>query len=94
MKKTTRIFFAAALLGLVASCGGASKDSNNTLVILHTNDTHSQIEPGRDMLGGVQRRMAVIDSIRNENKNVLLVDAGDAVQGTLYFYLYGGEVEQ
>ena len=66
----------------------------NTLVIHHTNDTHSQIEPDSRNVGGVLRRKAVIDSIRGAEKNVLLVDAGDAVQGTLYFYLYGGEVEQ
>ena len=37
---------------------------------------------------------ALVDSVRNVEKNVLLIDAGDAVQGTLYFNLYGGEVEQ
>ncbi len=66
----------------------------NKLIILHTNDTHSQIEPNGSDLGGVMRRMAIIDSIRDAYSNVMLVDAGDAVQGTLYFYLYGGAVEQ
>lgn len=74
------------------SCHKATEP--NTLVILHTNDTHSQIEPDGKGIGGVMRRKAVIDSVRAAEKNVLLVDAGDAVQGTLYFYLYGGEVEQ
>jgi len=65
------------------------------IVILHTNDTHSQIEPiGKEDKGGVLRRKALIDSVRRVNKNVLLVDAGDAVQGTVYFNLYKGEVEQ
>lgn len=63
------------------------------LVILHTNDTHSQIDPESHDLGGVMRRKAVIDSVRGAEKNVLLVDAGDVVQGTLYFNLYRGEVE-
>lgn len=63
------------------------------LVILHTNDTHSQIDPEDHDLGGVMRRKAVIDSVRSAEKNVLLVDAGDVVQGTLYFNLYRGEVE-
>ena len=88
---------AAAILSMslglpFASCNKAAEP--NTLVILHTNDTHSQIEPDAKDAGGVMRRKAVIDSIRGAEKNVLLVDAGDAVQGTLYFYLYGGEVEQ
>lgn len=69
--------------------------SAERLVIMHTNDTHSQIDPdSRDNLGGVVRRMALIDSIRAAEPNALLIDAGDAVQGTLYFNLYGGKVEQ
>ena len=92
MKFLFRIFSAAAVAASVlCGCRGPQSD---TLVILHTNDTHSQLLPGRDGLGGVQRRKAVIDSIRAAEKNVLLVDAGDVVQGTLFFYLYGGKVEQ
>lgn len=65
------------------------------LVILHTNDTHSQIKTNpKTGLGGALRRKAAVDSVRAAEKNVLLVDAGDAVQGSLYFYLYGGKVEQ
>ncbi len=69
------------------------------IVILHTNDTHSQIEPfapNHKSLGGmagVVRRMALIDSIRSVEPNVLLVDAGDAIQGTPYFNLFGGDAE-
>ncbi len=86
---------AALMLGAVAliGCSGPSATANK-LVILHTNDTHSQIEPTYKDAGGVMRRMAVIDSIRGIYDNVMLVDAGDVVQGTLYFYLYGGVVEQ
>lgn len=67
--------------------------SAQKVVILHTNDTHSQITPEDNDLGGVMRRKVVIDSVRNAEKNVLLLDAGDVVQGTLYFTLYRGEVE-
>ncbi|MBD5213662.1 MAG: bifunctional metallophosphatase/5'-nucleotidase [Bacteroidales bacterium] len=63
------------------------------IVIIHTNDTHSQIDPNSDNLGGVARRKVLIDSIRCAEPNVLLVDAGDAVQGTVYFNLFKGEVE-
>lgn len=67
---------------------------SNHLVILHTNDTHSQIDPDdSDGLGGVARRKVVIDSVRSAEPNVLVIDAGDIVQGTLYFNLFGGEVE-
>ena len=69
------------------------------LTILHTNDTHSRIDPfpANDPkypnMGGVPRRAALIKRIRSEEKNVLLLDAGDIFQGTPYFNLYGGELE-
>lgn len=90
MKKVFRnIILAAASLMIVSSEAQAKK-----LVILHSNDTHSQIDPVENTdLGGILRRKVLIDSIRNAEENVLLVDAGDAVQGTLFFTLYRGEVE-
>ncbi|NIJ54350.1 bifunctional metallophosphatase/5'-nucleotidase [Dyadobacter arcticus] len=75
------------------------RDSNVQLTILHTNDVHSRIEPfpmdgSRNQgLGGVARRAALVKKIRQEQPNVLLLDAGDVFQGTPYFNLYGGEVE-
>lgn len=63
------------------------------LVILHTNDTHSLIDPDRDGAGGVLQRKAVIDSVRKAEKDVLLIDAGDKVQGTLYFKFFKGDVD-
>lgn len=69
------------------------------LVILHTNDTHSRIEPLPETdkyapnLGGVVPRAAYVDKIRNENENVLLFDAGDFLQGTPYFNMFKGQVE-
>jgi 5'-nucleotidase len=44
-------------------------------------------------MGGVVRRAALIETIRKENPNVLLLDAGDIFQGTPYFNYYGGELE-
>lgn len=63
------------------------------ITILATNDTHSQIEPDEKGRGGVLQRKAVFDSIRKADKNVILVDAGDAVQGSLYFKFFKGDVE-
>tara|TARA_B100000780_G_scaffold63054_1_gene41006 strand:- start:19676 stop:20587 length:912 start_codon:yes stop_codon:yes gene_type:complete len=67
------------------------------LTILHTNDMHSHIHPfqsGRNKgLGGMAQRSALIKNIREENKNVLLLDAGDIFQGTPYFNMYKGELE-
>jgi 5'-nucleotidase len=69
------------------------------LVILHTNDTHSQIEPfpanhpKYPNKGGVARRAKLIDDIRAQEEHVLLLDSGDIFQGTPYFNLFHGELE-
>ena len=63
------------------------------LIIIAVNDTHSQIDPASDGMGGVARRRAIYDQLRAQNPNTVLIHAGDAVQGTLYFSLYRGEVE-
>lgn len=63
------------------------------LVLLHTNDTHSLIDPDAKGQGGMLQRKAIIDSVRKAEKNVILIDAGDMVQGTLYFKFFKGDVE-
>lgn len=83
-----------ASVAILSSCAGlGSKD----LVILHTNDTHSQIEPirtGRGKgLGGVDRRGEYFEKVRSENRNVLIMDAGDWNQGTPYFTVFKGDME-
>lgn len=79
----------AAVVGLSAGHQAEARE----LVIIQTNDTHSQIDPTDKGYGGIQRRKVFVDSVRQARQDVLLVDAGDAVQGTLFFTLYGGEVE-
>jgi 5'-nucleotidase len=72
---------------------------NERLVILHTNDWHSHIDPFSanhkkyPSMGGASRRAAIIQEIRSKYKNVLLLDSGDIFQGTPYFNQYGGELE-
>lgn len=69
------------------------------LTILHTNDTHSRLEPfpmdgGRNQgLGGIAGRAQLINKIRAEEEHVLVLDAGDIFQGTPYFNIYKGEPE-
>lgn len=90
----------SAFLGL----GGLSLSSFKSaetkhLTVLHTNDVHSYIDPfppthpKNPNMGGIARRAALIESIRKENPNVLLLDAGDIFQGTPYFNYFGGELE-
>lgn len=84
--------------GVKANTFTTTKDSD-TITILHTNDVHSRLEPfpidgGKNAgLGGVATRAAIINQIRLETDNVLLLDAGDIFQGTPYFNVYKGEPE-
>jgi len=73
--------------------------SGTHITVLHTNDVHSHIDPFPldhsefPNMGGLARRAALIEQIRSENSNTLLLDAGDIFQGTPYFNFYGGELE-
>ena len=71
------------------------------LVILHTNDTHSCVQPLSKNLadtlfagrGGYLRRIAMLEEERAKYPDLLLFDSGDFSQGSPYYNLYGGEVE-
>ena len=71
----------------------------NKLTILHTNDQHSRIEPFDSSYtknpnqGGFARRASLVQQIRKQENNVLLLDSGDIFQGTPYFNFFGGELE-
>lgn len=94
--KTMNALKKIILLPIVAVFAAASaQNPANRLVIAHTNDTHSQLDPDqKDDRGGVARRKVLVDSLRAVSPNFMLIDAGDAVQGTLFFNLFKGEVEQ
>ncbi|CAM3041768.1 5'-nucleotidase [Flavobacterium frigoris] len=88
-----------AVLGLGVSLSSFVSLNVKKITILHTNDVHSHIDPfpaddpRNPNMGGVARRAALIQKIRKEDENVLLLDAGDIFQGTPYFNYYGGELE-
>ncbi|MCB0446491.1 MAG: metallophosphatase [Gelidibacter sp.] len=90
---------ASALVGLGGIGLQSFSSTTKKITILHTNDVHSHIDPfgpddGRNAnKGGVARRASLVESIRKENPNTLLLDAGDIFQGTPYFNYYGGELE-
>lgn len=95
----------SAYTGILLTSGAfplfaGSKDPDITrLTILHTNDVHSRMDPfpmdgsKNQGLGGVAKRATLIKRVRSEQKNVLLLDAGDYFQGTPYYNFFGGEVE-
>ena len=104
MKRREFIKNTAATSSLL-TFGGLSLTSFNVvenikkITILHTNDTHSHIDPFPDddpknpNQGGAARRSVIVEKIRSEEEHVLLLDAGDIFQGTPYFNYYGGELE-
>jgi 5'-nucleotidase len=69
------------------------------ITLLHTNDTHSRIEPfapgngAISGLGGVARRATLVKQLRQQLGPVLLLDAGDTFQGTPYFNRYKGRLD-
>lgn len=89
----------ATLVGLGSLSLQSYVPAQRKITILHTNDVHSHIDPfgpedGRNAnKGGIARRASLVQSLRNENPNTLLLDAGDIFQGTPYFNYYGGELE-
>lgn len=72
-----------------------------SLLLVHTNDTHSCIEPLSPLLadtaqadkGGYLRRAALLRDLRKSDPDLLLVDAGDFSQGSTYYTLFHGDVE-
>lgn len=81
------------LFYLLSSFFLAACTPQDHLTILHTNDTHSQVEPKANGQGGYARRMGLIREERKADKHLLLVDAGDFCQGTPFFNFYHGRVE-
>ncbi len=97
-----------AILTTVISCGGGSVSSSvgtektTTVKILHMNDTHSNNDAdGHEFtfngvatdvdMGGIARAAALIDHLKDDD--TLVLHAGDAVQGTLYYTLFNGEAD-
>lgn len=83
---------------LTCCCAACTQPKLHTLTILHTNDTHSQVEAleeGKrdEFCGGYTRRMGLIAQERKADPNLLVFDAGDFCQGTPYFNFYHGRIE-
>ncbi|CAN9507348.1 unnamed protein product [Ophioblennius macclurei] len=93
---------AARLLILPLLLLGSSTSSTSAwdLVLLHTNDVHARVEEtsvhsgkcsgGGGCFAGVARRASEVRRIRGSESNVLLLDAGDQFQGSVWFNFYKG----
>ena len=87
----SRSLLAVSIASASALSGSVLADEFQ-ITIMHTNDTHSHHEAqGRSGDGGAARQAAVVNDIRAEAENSLLLDAGDRFTGTLFHKYYAGE---
>lgn len=100
---SVRLLLSTAALALTAGVAQA----DYTLHILHTNDLHSRIEEinkydstcsekdaaEAKCFGGIARVAAKVAALRTElaGQNVIVLDAGDQFQGSLFYTTYKGE---
>ena len=89
-RKLTLVLIVLLVSALAVPMVGAGDDNEFYLTILHTNDQHSHHDPVRGN-GGAARELTVVNMIREETDNVLLLDAGDRFTGTLFHTFYRGE---
>ena len=91
MKKILSLIAALSAL-LLAACQTAPDAP--VVTIIHSNDTHSQIDPDvRTERGGVVERAAMLEYFRSQTPELMYLDAGDMVQGSPYFNIFKGELE-
>ena len=91
-----RYFVLSAACLLLLGCGHRLKDGDYTLTVLSTNDVHASWFDSTYIGNGVKRSLfavnTYVDSVRTADgaANVLLVDAGDCLQGdnAAYYYNY------
>lgn len=107
MKKLAAI---AALSASTLGLSAAPSFADYTLNILHFNDWHSRIEGNNkyestcsaeeetkgECIGGAGRLVTAIAQERKklEGQNVLLLNAGDSFQGSLFYITYKGTAEE
>jgi len=103
------VTFAVSALAMLCSGAAFAKEAPQAhkaveLSILHINDHHSYLEPheARINLNGQQTKVDIggfsavngkLYELRKKYKNSLVLHAGDAITGTLYFTLFGGSAD-
>jgi len=88
----------AKTLQSASNSGNKKSQDRLDLLLLHTNDLHSRIEPfpaNHPMAGkgGIANLATLIQQHKKQHPHLLLLDCGDVFQGTPYFNLFGGAVE-
>ncbi|WP_421857250.1 5'-nucleotidase C-terminal domain-containing protein [Oricola sp.] len=104
-----RILNLMLLSASALAIGAVAASADYTLHVIHINDLHSRIEPINKYdstcnaednaegkcFGGVARVATKINELRTElaGQNVVVLDAGDQYQGSLFYTTYKGDSE-
>lgn len=97
-KKVFSTITAAALaisaFGVQANSTDAAEEGFN-LTIMHTNDTHANLDKQVDdeTVDTIAKRVTLVKQIRKDKPHNLLLDAGDVFSGTLYFNKFFGQAD-
>ncbi|MGD9823069.1 NAD nucleotidase [Desulfobacter sp.] len=101
--KAVTVLFTLMLL-FVAGCNDGDKEHQLVMKILHINDVHSNLEASdvdlsfegvetACQVGGMAKIASKISELKEETDNCLILHAGDAVQGTLFYTLFQGKAD-
>ena len=89
MKKVLSIFMVMMMIFSLSTVSMAADDTVH-LTIVHTNDTHARIQSSSSIMGFAKIATKVAE-LREDNPNLLLVDAGDTFHGQTIATLNQGE---
>lgn len=100
-----RLLVSLVSCAALVSCAQLSTPQPYTLTVAHINDHHSHLLPIRGTslrihgeevkieTGGFARVATQIEAIRTRQPNVLVLHAGDAITGTLFYTLFDGAAD-
>lgn len=77
---------ALTVVGITDSQKADAAEGDFELTIMHTNDTHANLD-------NAPKRATLVKQLRAENDNNLLLDAGDVFSGSLYFNTFEGQAD-
>lgn len=84
-------------VAIIVIWGQLTSISGERITFLHTNDLMGQLIPlvedevNKQEVGGFARIATIVEDVRSKEDNVILVDSGDTIQGTLFTKVYGGQ---
>jgi len=99
MKKMLSVLFCFLLMfNVVVFAEGVREESETSndlaLTILHTNDNHSHLDVDYKGRYGAGKIDYMADQMKKAYKNVLMVNAGDAVMGTIFYTIFEGTADR